>query len=109
MDIFDCIRSRPTVRNFRPEPIPSAVVKKMLEAGRQAHSQRNRQPWRFVVIQDRDMLKQIGTLASTEPYIAEAPMAITLAIEKAKNPYIDATRAVECLMLTAWREGVGSC
>jgi nitroreductase len=30
-------------------------------------------------------------------------------IEGAKNPYIDATRAAECLMLTAWSEGVGSC
>ena len=109
MDIFDCIRSRPAVRSFRPEPIPHAVIKKILQAGQQAHSQRNRQPWRFVVIQDREMLKQIGALASTGPYISEAPMAIALAIEGAKNPYIDATRAAECLMLTAWGEGVGSC
>jgi nitroreductase len=109
MDIFDCIRSRPAVRSFRPDPIPSAIIKKILEAGRQAHSQRNRQPWRFIVIQDRDMLKQIGALASTGPYIADAPLAIALAIEGAKNPYIDATRAAECLMLAAWGEGVGSC
>src|SRR5262245_30206883 len=109
MDVFDCIRSRPAVRSFRPEPIPGAVVKKILQAGRQAHSQRNRQPWRFVVIQDREVLTQIGALASTGPYIAGAPLAIALAIEGAKNPYIDATRAAECLMLAAWGEGVGSC
>lgn len=109
MDIFDYIRSRPAVRKFRPERIPSAAIKKILQAGQQAHSQRNRQPWRFVVIQDREMLKQIGALASTGPYIADAPMAIALAIEGAKNPYIDATRAAECLMLAAWGEGVGSC
>src|SRR5262245_50251982 len=109
MDIFACIRTRPAVRNFRPDPIPEDVVKKMLEAGRQAHSQRNRQPWRFVVIQDRNTLKQIGALASTGPYIADAPLAIALAIAGAKNPYIDATRAAECLMLTAWGEGLGSC
>lgn len=109
MDIFDCIRSRPAVRSFRPEPIPNAVIKKILQAGQQAHSQRNRQPWRFVVIQDREMLKQIGTLASTGSYIADAPLAIALAVEGAKNPYIDATRAAECLMLAAWSEGVGSC
>ncbi|NOT58300.1 MAG: nitroreductase [Deltaproteobacteria bacterium] len=109
MDIFDCIRSRPAIRKFRPEPIPGAVVKKILHAGQQAHSQRNRQPWRFVVIQDREMLKQIGALASSGPYIADAPMAIALAVEGAKNPYIDATRAAECLMLAAWGEGVGSC
>jgi nitroreductase len=84
-------------------------VKKILHAGRQAHSQRNRQPWRFIVVQDRETLKQIGALASTGPYIAEAPLAIALVIEGAKNPYIDAARAAECLMLAAWGEGVGSC
>jgi nitroreductase len=109
MDVFACIQSRPAVRSFRAEQIPEAVIKKILHAGRQAHSQRNRQPWRFVIVQNRDLLKQIGALASTGPYIAEAPLAIALVIEGAKNPYIDATRAAECLMLAAWSEGVGSC
>jgi nitroreductase len=109
MDVFDCIRTRPAIRSFRPESIPPEVVKKVLEAGRQAHSQRNRQPWRFVVIQDRATLQQIGALAPSGPYIADAPLAIALVIEGAKNPYIDATRAAECLMLAAWGEGVGSC
>jgi len=109
MDVFTCIQSRPAVRSFRPEPIPDEVLKKILHAGRQAHSQRNRQPWRFVVIQNKGTLRQLGALASTGPYIADAPLAIALVIEGAKNPYIDATRAAECLMLAAWAEGIGSC
>ena len=109
MEVFDCIRTRPAIRSFRPDPIANEVVKKILEAGRQAHSQRNRQPWRFLVIQTRETLKQIGALAPSGPYIAEAPLAIALIIEGAKNPYIDATRAAECLMLAAWGEGIGSC
>lgn len=109
MDVFACIQSRPAVRSFRTDPIPADIIKKILHAGRQAHSQRNRQPWRFVVVQNGDTLKQIGALASTGPYIAEAPLAIALVIEGAKNPYIDATRTAECLMLAAWSEGVGSC
>lgn len=109
MDVFDCIQSRPAVRSFRPDPVPREVITKILHAGRQAHSQRNRQPWRFVIVQNRETLKQLGALASSGPYIAEAPLAIALAIEGAKNPYIDATRAAECLMLAAWAEGIGSC
>jgi len=109
MNVFDCICTRSAVRSFRPEPIPEGIVKKILEAGRQAHSQRNRQPWRFVVVQNRETLRQIGALASSGPYIGDAPLAIALVIEGAKNPYIDATRAAECLMLVAWGEGVGSC
>ena len=109
MDVFACIQSRPAVRSFRTEQIPEDIIKKILHTGRQAHSQRNRQPWRFVIVQNRDTLNQIGALASTGPYIAEAPLAIALVIEGAKNPYIDATRAAECLMLAAWSEGIGSC
>src|SRR5262245_47124100 len=102
MNVFDCIQSRPAVRSFRLDPIPNEVITKILHAGRQAHSQRNRQPWRFVVVQNPEMLKELGALASSGPYIADAPLAIALAIEGAKNPYIDATRAAECLMLAAW-------
>jgi nitroreductase len=109
MEVFDCICSRPAIRSFRPDPIPDGVVRKILEAGRQAHSQRNRQPWRFLVLQDRETLQQVGALASSGPYIAEAPLAIALVIEGARNPQIDAARAAECLMLAAWGEGVGSC
>lgn len=109
MDVLDCIHSRPAVRGFRPDPIPSEVIKKILHAGRQAHSQRNRQPWRFIVVQDPETLHQLGALASTGPYIAGAPLAIALTVVGAKNPYIDATRAAECLMLAAWAEGIGSC
>ncbi len=109
MDVLTCIQSRQAVRSFCPTPVSEDIIKKILHAGRQAHSQRNRQPWRFIVIHNRDTLKQIGALASTGPYIADAPFAIALAIEGAKNPYIDATRAAECLMLAAWSEGVGSC
>jgi nitroreductase len=109
MDVFDCIHSRLAVRSFRPDRIPSEIIKKILHAGRQAHSQRNRQPWRFIVIQNHDTLQQLGALASSGPYIAGAPLAIALAVVGAKNPYIDATRAAECLMLAAWAEGIGSC
>jgi nitroreductase len=109
MEVLDCISTRPAVRSFRSDPIPDAVVKKILEAGRQAHSQRNRQPWRFVVVRSRETLKEIGALASTGPYIADAHLAIALVMEGAKNPQIDAARVAECLMLAAWGEGVGSC
>ena len=109
MDVLEAIRSRPAIRDFLPDPVPEAILKKILEAGRQAHSQRNRQPWRLVVVQNRETIKKVGALASSGPYIANAPLAIAVAIEGAKNPYIDATRAVECLMLAAWGEGIGSC
>ena len=50
MDVYECVRRRMTVRQFKPDPVPDPVVRKLLQAGRLAPSSRNRQPWRFVVV-----------------------------------------------------------
>ena len=109
MDVFECIKTRPAVRSFRPDPISPEIVKKILRAGQQAHSQRNRQPWHFITIENKEMLKQIGALASSGPYLAEAPLAVAVVMEGSRMPQLDGTRAVECMMLAAWGEGIGSC
>jgi nitroreductase len=34
MDVYECIRTRRTVREFKPDPVPEAIVQKILQAGR---------------------------------------------------------------------------
>jgi nitroreductase len=69
----------------------------------------NLQPWHFVAVQDRETLRQLGALVRTGPYVAEAPLAIAVAIEKkSKFAVSDASRAIQSMLLTAWAEGVGS-
>jgi nitroreductase len=68
----------------------------------------NGQPWHFIVVENRDMLHQLGALARTGPYIAQAALAIVVAIEKTRFAVSDASRAIQSMMLTAWSEGVGS-
>ena len=109
MDVHECIRKRREIREFRPDPLPEASVRKILEAGRLAPSQRNRQPWHFIVVREPEMLKRIGALASTGPFIAEAPMAVAVALSGSKMPQGDASRAVQQMVLAAWAEGIGSC
>jgi nitroreductase len=60
------------------------------------------------VVQNRDTLHQLGTLAPTGPYIAQAPLAIVIAIDKRPLAVADASRAIQSMLLTAWAEGVGS-
>ena len=68
----------------------------------------NEQPWHFIVVQDREMLRRLGELASTGPYIAGAPLAIVVAIDQTPLAVSDASRAIQSMLLTAWGEGVGS-
>jgi nitroreductase len=68
----------------------------------------NLQPWHFIIVENRETLKQLGELVRTGPYIAQAPLAIVVAIEKTKFAVSDASRAIQSMILTAWSEGIGS-
>jgi nitroreductase len=107
--VLECVRARVEVREFTPDPVPEAVIQKILEAGRWSPSQRNRQPWHFIVIQQRDTLKQLGAMAPSGPYLADAPLAIVIVTDGARAPLIDGTRAISSMQLVAWEEGLGSC
>ena len=109
MEVYDCIRSRRTVRNFKPDPVPSRIVNRMLRAGRWAPSSSNVQPWHFIVIKEPATLKAMGGIASQGTFLGQAPLAIAIVMENAGRPHLDAGRALQQMELVAWSEGLGTC
>ncbi len=109
MDVFECLNTRLTIREFKPDRVPIDVTTKILQAGRWAPSSRNRQPWHFVVITDSDILKTIGSIASSGPFIGSAPMAIAVFMRDADRPDLDAGRAIQQMEIMAWSLGLGTC
>ena len=109
MQVFEAVRTRLTVREFKPDPVPDDVVHKLVLAGQWSASSRNLQPWRFIVIRDRDTLAAIGDIASSGRFIADAPMAIAIAMDNADRPDLDTGRAMQQIELVAWEEGLGTC
>ncbi len=108
MDTFDTVRTMLAVRRYQARPVQEDVLRRIVEAGRLSASSMNLQPWQFIVVQDPDTLRKLGALARTGPYIAQAPLAIVVAIEKTRFAVSDASRAIQSMLLTAWAEGVGS-
>ena len=109
MDVFEAVRTVLAVRSYQERPIPDDVVRRIVEAGRLTASSMNLQPWQFVVAQDRGTLRRLGELARSGPYIADAPLAIVVAVEKASRFAVsDASRAIQSMVLAAWADGVGS-
>jgi len=53
------ILNRRSVRSFRQEPLPDAMIRRILEAGRFAPSAGNMQPWRFIVVKNRALLEEM--------------------------------------------------
>ena len=108
MEVFEAVRTLLAVRTYRDTPIADAVMRRIIEAGRLTGSGMNGQPWHFIVVRDRDMLRRLGEVASSGPYVAQAPLAIVVAIDKTRFAVSDASRAIQSMLLTAWAEGVGS-
>ncbi|MEJ2747521.1 MAG: nitroreductase family protein, partial [Anaerolineae bacterium] len=80
METFEAIRTVLAVREYEDKPIPANIVHKIVEAAHLTASSMNKQPWHFIVVEDREMLQKLGGAASTGPYIAQAPLAIAVAI-----------------------------
>jgi nitroreductase len=109
MEVFDAIRTVLAVRQFRDQPVPEPIVTQIVEAGHLTASAANQQPWHFIVVQNKETLRQLGALAKSGPYIAQAPLAIVVGIEKSSPHAIsDASRAIQDMILTAWAHGIGS-
>jgi nitroreductase len=108
MEVFDAVRTVLAVRKYKDKPVPPDVIERVAEAGRLTASSMNQQPWHFIVIINRDTLRQIGAAAKSGPYTAQAAFAIVVVMEKSRFAVSDASRAVQSMILTAWAEGVGS-
>jgi nitroreductase len=107
-DVFDAVRTLLAVRSYQSRRVPDTLIRRIVEAGRLTGSGMNGQPWHFIVVRDAETLRRLGALASSGPYIAQAPLAIVVATDKTRFAVSDASRAIQSMLLTAWADGVGS-
>jgi nitroreductase len=111
MDALEAIISRRVQRSFADKPVEREKLDKIVDAGRHAMSARNMQPWQFVVIQNRDSLKEIGALCSTGRFVAESPSAIAVLKDtgNARWADVDCAQAVQNMADAGWALGLGTC
>jgi nitroreductase len=108
MEVFEAIRTMLAVRAYQDKPVPAATLRRVVEAGRLTGSAKNVQPWQFIVVQERETLRQLGRLARTGAHVAQAAAAIVVAVEPSPFAVSDASRAIQSMLLAAWGDGVGS-
>src|SRR5262249_25938444 len=108
MEVYEAARTVLAVRNYQEKAVPPDVIRRIVEAGWVTGSGMNNQPWNFIVVEGRDMLRPLGSVARTGSYVAHAPLAIVVVIQRTKFSVSDASRAIQSMILTAWSEGIGS-
>jgi len=107
MEFFEVVRSRASVRSFEAVEVPEEDLRRIVDAGRRAPSGLNRQPWEFIIIRDRGMLKQLGRIQGC---IAEASAAVAVVVDDSTTDWWreDSAAAIENMLLAARALGYDS-
>ncbi len=116
--VMALLKGRRSIRRYRSDPVPDEMIEQLLEAGRWAPSASNRQPWTFIVIQDKDILQQVAQQAAYYfvrwAHVGDAPLLIALCGD-ARHPiyrqflHEDIGLAGSQIMLQAKSLGLGTC
>ena len=105
------LRGLRAVRQLRPDPLPESVLHDILEVARWSGSAGNRQPWEFVVVRDRDLLRRLSAIdGANASHLASAAAGIAVVIHP-EVPDLDAYdegRLAERILLAAAAQGVGA-
>ncbi len=127
ISFLELVKLRQSDRSYRKQAVEKDKIDKIIEAARMAPSACNAQPWKFIVVDDPSLLKDLAKAASAgvigmNLFVEQAPVQIVVVREKAnfssrigsnikRKDYslIDIGIASEHICLQAAAEGLGSC
>lgn len=112
VDTLQTIHERRAVRVYKQEPVPAEHLRRILEAGRQAPSARNRQPWYVIVVGDPEQKQRVAHVCGEQMWMADAAyilVAVGLPEETEKWYKVDTAIALENMVLAARSLGYGTC
>ena len=109
---IETILDRRSIRKYRPDPIEGEKLHSILQAAVYAPSARNRQPWHFVVVQDRERLEEIVQVHPYSTMLRQAPCAIIVCGDTEISQQFwaaDCAAATQNILLAAKALGLGTC
>jgi nitroreductase len=110
MNVLEAIRSKRAVRQFAAKAVSHDDIVAILDAARRAQSSKNTQPWQFVVIEDRETLKELSKAGDYTQYLPSSAFAVIFVSEE-DTAWVnfDLGQASSYMQLAAWELGIGSC
>lgn len=114
-DFLEVIRSRRSVRKFKPDAVPEALIAKIVEAGTFAPTGMNAQSPLIVAVSNKAVRDQLSKMnadimgTTADPFYG-APVVLVVLADKSRPTYVyDGSLVMENLMLAAHALGLGSC
>lgn len=112
MEFFELVKNRRSLRKFSDRRVERHTVEKILEAALSAPSSRNSHSTRFLVVEDKDLIRHMSYMRDYgSAFMSEAPVAILVMGDKnATDLWLDnCAISATFLQLAAEAEGLGSC
>jgi nitroreductase len=112
MNVSDAIRMKRAVRTFTAQALPEQTMLAILNAGRRSQSSKNTQPWHFIAITDKTILKALSECGNWAGHLASAAMGVAILHPDPGEKFqimFDIGQSAAYMQLAAWELGVGSC
>ena len=117
MELLPAIVARRSAKRFNARPVGVECVERILQAGRLAPSAKNRQEWRFIVVNRHDLREKLASASFGAEQIETAPVVVAVCTTNVdyRMPNgqlsfpVDLGIAAAFMMLQATHEGVESC
>lgn len=103
---------RRSVRSYAPDPIDDETLFRILEAGRQAPSAANRQPWRFVVVRDPERRHALAEACNGQMWLEDAAVLLVGVGLPTVSPrwyLVDMGIAMQNVVVASTAFGYGTC
>jgi nitroreductase len=108
MDGYLATVAKREVREYTDRPVPEDILTKVLQAGRATGSAKNSQPWRFIVLKDRQHRHDLADAMMAPRNLDRCAVAIAVVLTNERLRF-DAGRVAQNMMVAAWALGIGSC
>lgn len=109
MQVQEALKKRRSARIFTSKPILRNLIEELVDCARFAPTARNIQPWEFVVVTKKEVLKTLGALADNGRFIAESSCCIAVFAKDTKYYLEDGCAATENILIAATGLGLSSC
>ena len=109
--VMQNILQRKSVRNYQKDrPVETEKLENLLRAGMAAPSGKDKRPWEFIVVDERDLLDSLAAHLPYAKMLVSAPMAIVVCADETKSDYwyLDCSAAAENILLAAEAQGLGA-
>lgn len=112
MDAIECIMTRRSCRSFKAEAVSDSDIETLLKCAMQSPTADNAQSWKFVVINERDVLDKIAGFHPYGGFLKRTPLGILICGDSSISPDMwiqDASIAGQTILLAAHALGLGGC